>query len=106
MTFLGNDRFFTRTNVERRKLFENVKIRNAFLLSGTRSKSHFKTGTCRGARGRGLGARPHILRVPPSPDTKNVSERDRPFLTKNTKNGTEWNVDGTIGKRKNDDGTI
>ena len=35
-----------------RKLFkENVKIRNAFLSSGTRSKSHFKSGTWKGVRG-------------------------------------------------------
>ena len=34
------------------------------------------------------------------------TERDGPFSTKNTKNRKERNVDGTIGKRTNKDGTI
>ena len=39
-------------------------------------------------------------------NTKNGTEQDGLFSTKNPKNGTERNVDGTIWKRTNEDGTV
>ena len=60
-----------------------------------------ENGTVLDKEGNGMGMELFLTE-----NTNNGAERDGLFSTKNTKNGTEPNEAGTIGKRRNGDGTI